>query len=108
LSFGAISQEARIGFSDIDGEFVLQSAKETAGRIAAAADGRSALIFSCTARQWALGTRMNMEIEELAGSLGDSLAYHFAYSIGEICPVRNQNGQLVNRFHNFSIIACLL
>jgi hypothetical protein len=108
LSFGTIPQDARIGFSDIDGEFVLQSARETASRIAAAAGGRSALIFSCTARQWALGTRMNMEIKELAGRLGDSLAYHFAYSIGEICPVRNQSGQLVNRFHNFSIIACLL
>jgi hypothetical protein len=108
LSFGATPQDARVGFSDIDGEFVRQSARETATRIAAAAGGRSALIFSCTARQWALGTRMNMEIEELAGCLDGSLTYYFAYSIGEICPVRNQDGQLVNRFHNFSIIACLL
>jgi small ligand-binding sensory domain FIST len=108
LSFGTIPQGARIGFSDVDGDFVLQSAKETTARIAAAAGARSALIFSCIGRQWPLGARMYMEIKELAESLNDSLVYHFAYSQGEICPVRNQNGQLVNRFHNFSIIACLL
>jgi hypothetical protein len=108
LSLGMIPQGARIGFSDIDGKFVRQSARETAARIAAAAGDRSALIFSCNGRQWALGARMNMEIEELAGRLDDSLAYHFAYSVGEICPVRNRDGQWVNRFHNFSIIACLL
>jgi hypothetical protein len=108
LSFGTIPQGARIGFSDVDGDFVLQSARETTARIAAAAGARSALIFSCIGRQWPLGARMNMEMKELAEDLNDSLAYHFAYSQGEICPVRNQDGQLVNSFHNFSIIACLL
>jgi hypothetical protein len=51
---------------------------------------------------------MDAEMKELAGSLNDSLVYQFAYSAGEICPVKNQNGQMVNRFHNFSLIACLL
>jgi hypothetical protein len=108
LSFGTIPTGAQIGFSDCDGDFVLQSARETAARIVASSGTRSALIFSCNARQWALGSRMNAEMRELVKSLGNSLAYQFAYSVGEICPVRNPNGQLVNQFHNFSIIACLL
>jgi hypothetical protein len=108
LSFGTIPQDARIGFSDIDGDFVFQSMKETAPRVAASGAG-GALVFSCNARQWALGTRRtDAEMKGLVENLGDSLAYHFAYSVGEICPVRNQDGQWVNRFHNFSIIACLL
>jgi small ligand-binding sensory domain FIST len=108
LSFGTISRGARIDFSNVNMEFALQSAREVAARIVAAAAGRSALIFSCNGRQWSLGMGMDVEIKELAGYLGDSLAYHFAYSLGEICPVRNREGRRVNRFHNFSIIACLL
>jgi hypothetical protein len=38
----------------------------------------------------------------------NSLKYQFAYSGGEICPVRNQHGQMVNRFHNLSLTVCLL
>jgi hypothetical protein len=108
LSFGSIPQGARIDFSNVNMDIALQSAREVAARIIAAASGRSALIFSCNGRQWALGMGMDMEIKALAKSLGDSLAYHFAYSLGEICPVKNRDGRRVNRFHNFSIIACLL
>jgi small ligand-binding sensory domain FIST len=108
LSFGMTPQGARIGFSDCSGDFVLRSARETAARIAAPSGARSALIFSCNARQWSVGANTDAEIKEVAKGLDDSLAYQFAYSVGEICPVRNQDGRLVNRFHNFSIIACLL
>jgi hypothetical protein len=108
LSFGTVPRGARIDFSNVNMDIALQSAREVAARIVAAAGGRSALIFSCNGRQWSLGMGMDMEIKELVGSLGDSFAYHFAYSLGEICPVRNRDGRWVNRFHNFSIIACLL
>jgi hypothetical protein len=47
-------------------------------------------------------------MQELTQCLGDSFAYQFAYSGGEICPVKNQEGRLVNRFQNCSMIACLL
>jgi hypothetical protein len=107
LSFGTIPQGARIGFSDCDGDFVLQSARETAGRIVASLGTRNALIFSCNARQWTLGTKMDGEMKEMVDRLGTSPVYQFAYSVGEICPVKNKDGRLVNRFHNFSIIACL-
>jgi hypothetical protein len=108
LSFGTIPQNARIGFSDCDGDFVIQSAGETATRIAASSRARSALIFSCGARHWSLGTRVGAEMKELIKGLNSLHAYQFAYSFGEFCPVKNKNGQLVNGFHNFSIVACLL
>jgi hypothetical protein len=108
LSFGTIPEGARIGFSDCSGDFVIRSAREIAARIAASRAGGNALIFSCNGRQWSVGARGDAEISEVVRSLNDSLAYQFAYSVGEFCPVRNQDGRLVNRFHNFSIIACLL
>jgi hypothetical protein len=108
LSFGTMPQGARIGFLDCSGDFVLRSSRETANRILAAREAKSALIFSCKARQWFIGIKMGAEMREVVKSLNDSLAYQFAYSSGEICPVKNKDGRLVNRFHNFSMIACLL
>jgi hypothetical protein len=108
LSYGTIPQGAKIGFSDGDAGFVLQSARETIAQAIAASGARNALLFSCAGRRWTLGTRTEAEIKELAKCLDGSFIYQFAYSGGEICPVRNQEGRLVNRFHNFSMIACLL
>jgi hypothetical protein len=108
LAYGTIPQGAKIGFSDVDADFVLQSTKETITQAIAAAQSRSALLFSCAGRRWTLGARTEIEIKELATHLDNNFAYQFAYSGGEICPVRNREGRLVNRFHNFSMIACLL
>jgi hypothetical protein len=108
LSFGSIPEGARIGFSSCSGDFIIRSAREIAARIAASRAGGNALMFSCNGRQWSIGAKADAEISEVVRSLNDSLAYQFSYSVGEFCPVRNQDGRLVNRFHNFSIIACLL
>jgi small ligand-binding sensory domain FIST len=107
LAFGTIPVGAQIGFSDCDADFVLQSATEAALKIADCQD-RNALIISCAARRWTLGIRTDEEIKELAKLLDGRLPYQFSYSGGEICPVINSDGQMVNSFHNFSLIACLL
>jgi hypothetical protein len=108
LAYGAVPQGARIGFSGGDAGFILQSTRETIARAVAASKAENALLFSCAGRRWTLGIRTEAEMQELAKCLDNSFAYQFAYSGGEICPVKNQEGQLVNRFHNFSMIACML
>jgi hypothetical protein len=108
LAYGTIPQGAKIGFSDVDADFVLQSTRETITQAVMASKAQNALLFSCAGRRWTLGTRTEIEIKELAKCLDNSFVYQFAYSGGEICPVRNQEGHLVNRFHNFSMITVLL
>jgi hypothetical protein len=108
LAYGATPQGAKIGFSNCDADFVLKSTGETIAQVTAAARGRSALIFSCVARRWTLGPSTEAEVKELSKFLDNVLVYQFAYAGGEICPVKNENGDLVNSFHNFSLIACLL
>jgi hypothetical protein len=108
LAAGAVPQSARIDFSDCGAEFVLQSAEEITSRAMIAAQGRSALIFSCVARRWTLGAGPEAEIKKLAELLDDRISYQFAYSGGEICPVKNRDGRMVNRLHNFSLTICLL
>ncbi|MDR1893460.1 MAG: FIST C-terminal domain-containing protein [Spirochaetales bacterium] len=66
------------------------------------------LIFSCVSRSIVLEYLddelgvIQEELEALGG--GD---YAITYAGGEICPVY-QRGALVNRYHNYGIIACLL
>ncbi|MCL2703123.1 MAG: FIST C-terminal domain-containing protein [Defluviitaleaceae bacterium] len=63
------------------------------------------LCYSCLSRYLALGTDNNIEAEKVDELTGDS-TYNFAYSGGEICPLPDENGRLINYFHNYSIIFC--
>jgi hypothetical protein len=108
LSFGAAPKGAEVVFSDCDAECVVQSAKGMMARISTSHRTGSVLIFSCAGRRWTLGVTTESEMEEIAHALSAAFAYQFAYSSGEICPVKNRDGRLVNRFHNFSLVACVL
>jgi hypothetical protein len=109
--YGSVPQGARVCFSEVGPDFVVESARELAARTlvdALASPSRNVLIFSCASRRWILETQPNLEMEETARKLGDSTAYQLVYSGGEICPVRDGEGRWVNRFHNFSMIVCVL
>jgi small ligand-binding sensory domain FIST len=102
---GIIPPGSRIGFSNYDADSVLKSAQEAAQMIVDS-NNQNALIFSCVARRWTLGPRLEAEMKELSDVFSEKISYHVTSSGGEFCPVRNRNGQLVNRFHNFTMVAC--
>ncbi|MDR2123739.1 MAG: FIST C-terminal domain-containing protein [Desulfovibrio sp.] len=108
LTFGSVPQGAKIGFCGAGAEYVLQSTRDAVACAVAARGSAQALIFSCAGRKWHLGSGATAEINELVRHLGRAVTYQFAYSTGELCPVKNNCGRLVNAFHNFSMIACLL
>jgi len=107
LAFGDTPQGSVVGFADVDADFVIKTTSETiAGTIAVKAE--NILVFSCAGRRWTLGVRTEGEIEKIVQHFDKLCSFMFAYSGGEICPVRNRQGDLVNRFHNFSMISCML
>ncbi|MDR2266963.1 MAG: FIST C-terminal domain-containing protein [Christensenellaceae bacterium] len=66
------------------------------------------LLFSCLARNLALGTD-NLAEMQVIEKLLQNRKYHFSYSGGEICPVYDSaNKKWVNRFHNETITYCLI
>jgi hypothetical protein len=74
-----------------------------------AEEGRDGiLLFSCAARNFALGLDYMAEIDAIRRELGPGRRYMFAYSGGEFCPVKTQEGKLKNRFHNATLISCSL
>ncbi|MDR2210885.1 MAG: FIST C-terminal domain-containing protein [Spirochaetaceae bacterium] len=114
LCSGAMPVHASLGISFCDRDFVMASAKKTAqecvGSLGAGpeAPGSIALVSSCAARSWTLGTDFFSEIRELTAEFKDTLPYHFVYSIGEFCPIRDKNKELSNCFLNYSLCICVL
>lgn len=70
--------------------------------------GSALLLFSCVGRNYALGVKTTDEMEKVIDTLGESIPYQLTYSGGEICPLYDSDGKLKNRFHNDTIIACLM
>jgi hypothetical protein len=83
----------------------------TAKNIIAAAkktEGEGILIFSCFSRGIIL-TNSRDEMEAIQDDLKDSaFPYSFVYAGGEISPVYDKKGVLVNQYHNYSIVSCVL
>jgi hypothetical protein len=116
LCSGAVPDHTSLEICFCDKEFVVESARQTAkdcarwlesGESGADQGTESALVISCAARRWTLGTDIYSEIREIDAGLAE-LPYHFAYSSGEFCPVTNKNGELVNYFFNYSLCICIL
>jgi hypothetical protein len=108
LCYGSVPVNSTIDFAYGDKNYVLQSARETMNDVLKAENARNMMLFSCAARRWMLGSDVNAEMGEVAKQLDNVCKYQFGYSGGEICPVMRPDGNLVNRFHNYSLIACVI
>jgi hypothetical protein len=69
--------------------------------------------LSCVARSWANGMDYLKEFKDIAGiyedekdNKGRTLNYQIINSGGEICPVPDKDGKLVNTLHNYTLAMC--
>jgi hypothetical protein len=110
---GSIPVGGRISFSLLNSDQTIMTAVELT-RYFENENAQNTLNYSCAARSWALGTRYFAELEVYAdhykrlSKSGKSANYIFGYSAGEICPVPDKDGNLINCLHNYSLIACIL
>jgi len=91
----------------VTADTVLESAKVMARDLKNSGNGTGFIMFSCFLRNIVLGGSSQVEYEsvykELDGCAGSWL---FLNSGGELCPIYTENGELVNRFHQYALIAC--
>jgi hypothetical protein len=87
---------------------VLRSAAEVIEKVKEMPDRQATLIFSCIVRRMTLGAKPLTEATMVKDTLQGDSPFMFAYAGGEICPTSMRDGKAVNRFHHFSIIACIL
>jgi hypothetical protein len=94
-----------IGRMDVDD--ILSTAEHSLGELLSGQGLGGIIMFPCLGRNMVLGGDPLIEVEAVRRAVGGALPWHLAYSGGEVCPVYTGTGT-VNRFHNFTFIACAL
>jgi hypothetical protein len=109
---GNIDQGSMVTFSQLDAAATNESAL-TAFQNVVDAGADCFLGLSCVARSWANNADYLLEFENLSKlyetvkeETGKTLNYQIINSGGEICPIPDKNGKLVNALHNYSLAIC--
>lgn len=93
----------RLVLSQIDREGVLETTQASLEKIWATGKKDGLFMFPCISRYIMLAPESEEELALISRFLQDKgLPYLLAYSGGEICPIRDDHGKLINRFHNYS------
>jgi len=102
---GAMPVGATLALGRIIIDDVISTTEKALGPLAAE-DG-VILSYSCMARYLALGADGTVEAEKVREMIGGG-QYLFAISSGEVCPLPNDKGKLINFFHNYTNVFCRL
>ena len=109
---GEVPQGARVRITEVLPEGILTGTTQSLSNALdgySGSDPRLAMVFSCAARKWVLGTKAESEIDELrtCADAGDrpELAISGLYCYGEIAP--HQRG-LDSSFHNETCITLVV
>jgi hypothetical protein len=106
---GEMPVGATIAIGEITVEGTLASTTECMERIKKTGKRGGALLLSCVTRYIMLTPdherEMSLVVEKMEN--GRLMPFFMAYSGGEICPVKDRIGELQNRFHNFTFVACV-
>ena len=105
---GAMPEGGTVSIGRMDVEDILLTAKNSVEKILQNKGLNCIIMLPCLGRNMVLGFNPLAEIETVRDVIGDSLPWHLAYSGGEVCPVYCNTGGTINRFHNFTFIACAI
>jgi hypothetical protein len=106
---GEMPEQATFAMGTLDYNGIIETAESTVTRALEAApkDGGCLLMFPCFSRGMALGPNADHELRKVV-SLAGGKPYHLCYAGGELCPVSDEEGAFLNRFHNFTFTICAL
>lgn len=109
---GSMEAGAQIKFAYLDGDKTIASAEKLIQTLTESKQN-DIIAYSCAARAWSLGASYFAETQKISECAdeylrvnGEPLNYNLAYSGGEICPVIDNDGKLINMLHNYTLIAC--
>ncbi|MDL2219529.1 FIST C-terminal domain-containing protein [Ruminococcaceae bacterium OttesenSCG-928-O06] len=105
---GTMYEGAAFTIASNAGADVIASTLDTVTRLNGEEDVQAVLLFSCIVRRITLGADSLQELKQVRQRIGLDVPYMMSYSGGEIAPTALHEDGAVNRFHNYSFIACLL
>jgi hypothetical protein len=108
---GSIPEGSRLSVGYFDRDEILKSTDEAIRKIDFDADTHGLLIYSCIGRYFNMDFEPAEESVRVRAILEPKTApFAFSYCGGEICPIHTSgnSSKLANRFHNCTLIACVL
>lgn len=107
VCYGLMPENASVTLAVIDGDDVISTCSALMKQIASMEGVNGVLLFPCLSRQYALGLDYMAEYEKAKEILGE-IPFHLSYAAGEYCPMCDeQTRKCANRYHNYSLIACV-
>jgi hypothetical protein len=104
---GVVPKGAFFFCGEMNKDGILESAGDALAQIRKVEGKPCLLMLPCVTRFVMMTPEQDEEMRLVTETLGAKRPFVFALSGGEICPVRDRNGVLRNRHHNFSFSACL-
>jgi hypothetical protein len=105
---GSVPMGSLFRIATMSADDVVTSTGEKVREALTAGGGRGMMIYSCAARNWALGMKVTGEHDEVEECIGDAVPFHFVYSGGEIFPAFSGDGRVTNQLQNDTLIVCVL
>ena len=104
---GEMPQGSTLAIGVFDSEDIIKTAESAIDEALTLDQINGILLFPCQARNHLLEMDYMAELDKAGEKLGKKIPYHLAYSGGEICPVYDETGHLINRYHNFTFVSCV-
>ena len=105
---GKIPEGSTLSIGTLLYEDVVAAAHSLADELLSLERGNVFLMYPCISRLLALGFDSETELRAICAKLSGVTPYTISYAGGEICPVSDESGNIINRLHNFSFVTCLL
>jgi len=106
---GEMYEGAEVAFGSNNSDDIMAATTEAVTLAAGEKDINAALIFSCISRQLVIGFDSMKELKQIQNILPESLPYIASFSGGEFSPTSVDSENIAqNRYHNYSLIICLL
>lgn len=105
---GEVPNEATMSIGISDKTDVVETTAEIVRQLVSERKGNSAFMLSCIGRNMALGVEPLAESDCIRSIMPQDFDFLFGHSGGEICPTQYDQTKLINQFHNYTFIACVL
>ncbi|MCL1939311.1 MAG: FIST C-terminal domain-containing protein [Desulfovibrionaceae bacterium] len=103
---GAMPEGGGIRVSAISPAQITATTESAMRQVLSYPDLNGLILFPCLGYNMIMVLNPGAKLDLIRQFAGPDLPWHLAYSSGEICPLYEESGGLVNRFHNFTFIAC--
>jgi hypothetical protein len=104
---GEMPEGNTISLGSLNYDGIMETTEELLRQISLKKNINGILMYSCVARYILLGIKTDDELKKIIENLDNLAPYQACYSGGELCPVKNNAGEFINRTHNYTLITCV-